>query len=658
MVFFTSDGMVLSLPPAAVEAERAASDQAAALTLAPIVVRARFEGANPAPEITGIHRLPGSINYFIGSDPGHWRTDLPTYAGIVYRELYPGIDLHYDGEQGALKGTYVVAPGADPSSICLAFEGVDRVELDARGDLVLYVSNGEIRQASPYVYQEFEGEQRAVPTQYVLSGERQVRFQVAAYDVTLPLIIDPHIEYATFLGGDYEDAVSGIAVDASGNVYVAGNTYSSDFPTQNPLPPPGGRRDAFVTKLSADGQSLMYSTYLGGDWGEYGVGIAIDGSGNAYVAGYTSSTDFPTASPTQSSLGGRVDAFITQLNPSGSALLFSTFLGGTDDEFAQAIAVGGVGDVYVTGYTSSSDFPTVNPQQPAFQGGGNDAFVARLNSSTPSVLYATYLGGAAEDRAHGIACDASGNAYVVGETRSSDFPVTVGAFQAAGGGSWFDAFVTTFNSTGSAHRYSTYLGGSEDDDRAHAVAVDALGNAFVTGHTESTYFPTTPGAYNTTYNGSVLDSNDAFIAKIEPDGSGLVFSTYLGGSGDDWGQAITLDRYGNVYVAGDTWSTDLPVKDAFQGTHGGGTGDGFVAQLDPPGSNLVYASYLGGSDYDWPKAIAVDGQRSVYVAGVTQSSDFPMAKPFDASYGDYGDGFVVKLGASSLASTGAIPSSG
>ncbi len=649
-VFFTPDSIVLSLP------HPTDGPRGIGRTEWSNVVRMDLLGANPTPQIKGVRRLSGGVNYFIGNDPEDWHTDLPTFAGIIYHDLYPGIDLRYDGKDGVLKSTYVLVPGADPEDIRLGFEGLEKLEVDDQGDLILHVPGGEIRQAKPTIYQEIDGARQTVAGEYALYGKHQAGFRVTEYDPAYALVIDPELAYATFLGGNFEDGAADIAVDGSGNIYVTGDTYSSNFPTANSARQPGGRRDAFVTKLSPDGQSLVYSTYFGGGKAEHGTGIALGENGKVYVAGYTSSSDFPTVSPTQGSFGGAIDGFLIGLNPSGSALDFSSYIGGSDADYGQGVAACGVGTACVVGYTSSSDFPTASPEQPNLGAGGYDGFVSKINTSSSSVSYATYLGGAGEDRAYGVAGDGVGNAYVVGYTSSPDFPTTGGAFLPSIAGS-ADGFVTKFDSTGSVHAYSTYLGGSDDivgnSEAAYDVAVDSFGHAYVVGSTQSAYFPTTAGAYDPTPNhsGDWWEVDDAFVSKLKPDGSGLIFSTMLGGTGLDWGKAIAVDQNENVYVAGDTQSPDFPTKRAFQSAHGGGANDVFVVQLNAMGSDLIYASYLGGNADDWmgwAGGIAVDDERNTFVAGYTESTDFPTVNPFQASHGDsgsYWDGFIVKVGA-------------
>ena len=600
------------------------------------VLRMKLVGANPHPEVVGLEELPGKSNYFIGNDPAKWRTNVPTYARVQYKDVYPGVDLVYYGNQRQLEYDLIVAPGADPGAITLSFEGVERLRIDAQGDLVLDTSGGEIRQHKPLVYQEVDGVQREISGAYVLNGGRQVGFEVAAYDASKPLIIDPVLSYSTYLGGSRSDAGFGIAVDASGNAYVTGFTGSTDFPTASPLQPAFGGGpsfgDAFVTKVSASGNALVYSTYLGGSDDEFGEHIAVDASGNAYVMGLTDSTNFPTASPFQAAFGGNRDAFVTKLNAAGNTLVYSTYLGGENQEVGFRIAVDISGNAYVVGATRSTDFPTASPFQPA-NAGNFDTFVTKLNAAGNVLVYSTYLGGSALDSGDGIAVDTSGNAYVTGCTQSTDFP-TVSPFQAAFDGAR-DIFVTKLNAAGNALVYSTYLGGSGNDE-SFGIAVDASGNAYVTGVTGSTDFPTA-SPIQSAFGGGTLD---AFVTKLNAAGSGLVYSTYLGGSADDDSRGIAVDAAGNAYLAGFTGSPNFPTASPIQPANAGGT-DAFVTKLNAAGNALVYSTYLGGTESG--RGIAVDASGNAYVTGQTNSTNFPTVNPFQATKAGSSDAFVAKI---------------
>src|SRR6266571_2575725 len=403
------------------------------------VLRMRLLNANPKPKMVGSDEQPGKVNYFIGKDPAKWRTHIPTYAKVTSHAVYPGVDLVYYGHQRQLEFDFVVAPGADPNAIRLQFEGPDRLEVDAQGNLVLHVASGAIRLPKPLVYQTANGARHAVSGRYVLTGPHQVSFLVAAYDTSQPLVIDPTLVYSTYLGGSGTDFGLGIAVDAAGSAYVTGATSSTNFPTASPLQAAnGGGFDAFVSKLNAAGSGLVSSTYLGGSGGDGGSGIAVDAAGSAYVTGDTDSPNFPTASPLQAANGGGNDVFVSKLDAAGSALLYSTYLGRSGGDGGSGIAVDAAGSAYVTGQTDSPNFPTANPLQAA-NGGGDDAFVSKLNSTGSALLYSTYLGGSGGDYGLSIVVDAAGSAYVAGLTDSPNFP-TASPLQAANGGGG-DAFV-------------------------------------------------------------------------------------------------------------------------------------------------------------------------------------------------------------------------
>ena len=628
------------------------------------VLRMKLLGANPAPAVAGVGELPGKSNYFVGNDPKKWRANVPTYAKIEYRDVYPGVNLVYYGNQRQLEHDFVVSPGADPKAITLAFEGMDGVAIDALGDLVLRADGGEVRLRKPVVYQEQNGQRAVIPTRYVLKAERQVAFEVAAYDATKPLIIDPVLAYSTYLGGrasafggNADDEGLGIAVDAAGNAYVTGRTLSTSFPTTPgafQVTFGGGFFDAFVTKLNGDGSALVYSTYLGGSVDDRGNAIAVDAAGNAYVTGSTSSNNFPTTSgavqPTCGISGG--DAFVSKLNETGTTLVYSTCLGGSGGQFGNGIAVDVAGNAYVTGQTTSPNFPTtLGAFQPSPHGGIAHAFVTKVNPTGTGLVYSTYLGGSGIDLGNGIAVDVAGNAYVTGFAGSTDFPTTPGAFQTARASS-SDAFVTKVNPTGTGLVYSTYLGGNADDE-GFAIAVDVAGNAYVTGRTNSPNFPTTLGAFQTTFAGG----GDAFVTKLNTLASGsasLVYSTYLGGSRADVGFGIAVDVQGNAYVTGSTNSRGFPTTPgAFQTDLAGvADADAFLTKLTPTGTGLVYSTYLGGSlagslgggSIDQGFGIAVDVAGNAYVTGRTQSRNFPTTPgAFQTALAGGFDAFVAKF---------------
>ncbi|HEX4640263.1 MAG TPA: SBBP repeat-containing protein, partial [Chthoniobacterales bacterium] len=526
-LFLTNNEAVLALTKKDAGAEQKSTSA---------ILRMKLVGAKSLPGVSGQNELPGKANYFTGSDPKKWRTDLPTYAKVRYEQVYPGIDLIYYGNQRQLEYDFTVAPGADPDRIQLGFAGAQKIRVDARGDLMVETTGGSVRWQKPVVYQESDGERKMVEGKYLLRRGHQVSFEVAAYDTTKPLIIDPTLVYSTYLGGSNVDQGNAIAVDSSGNAYVTGVTLSVDLPTTTGAFQTTymGANDVFVTKLNPTGSGLLYSTYLGGGGGDSGNGIAVDTAGNAFVTGFTTSTDFPTTTGAfQTVKGAAQDAFIAKLDPTGSALVYSSYLGGNSTESGNGIAVDSLGNAYVTGITGSLNFPTTVGAFQTSRTGVSDAFVSKLDLTGTTLVYSTYLGGSNTDQGNAIAVDSSGNAYVTGNTFSLDFPTTFGAFQTAKGAGQ-DAFITKLDPTGSALVYSTYLGGSVDDV-GFGIAVDALSDAYVTGFTTSTDFPTTTGAFQTTYAGQNNPGNDVFFTTLNASGAGLLYSTYLGGGDNDQG---------------------------------------------------------------------------------------------------------------------------
>jgi hypothetical protein len=469
---------------------------------------------------------------------------------------------------------------------------------------------------------------------FALNSENTLGFAADGQSLTQANSGTLMLSYSTYLGGDGGDGGQAIAVDGSGYAYLTGWTNSSNFPTLNPYQGTfqGGSNDAFVTKLSSSGNSLIYSTYFGGgDW-DAGLGIAVDDSGYAYVTGRTSSSNFPTLNPYQTDQGGE-DVFVTKLSSTGNSLIYSTYLGGGDADCGRGIAVDGSGYAYVTGWTVSSNFPTLNPYQ-TYQGGYN-VFVTKLSSSGNSLMYSTYLGGGKDDSGYGIAVDGGDNAYVTGFTLSSNFP-TLNPYQGMYQGGGDDVFVTKLSSSGASLIYSTYLGGGNYDE-GYGIAVDGSGYAYVTGRTYSSDFPTL-NAYQATHQGGYVD---VFVTKLSNSGNSLIYSTYLGGGGDDEGYGIAVDGSGYAYVTGYTMSSDFPTLNPYQ-TDQGGAWDVFVTKLSSSGNSLIYSTYLGGGSLDYGFGIAVDGSGNAYVTGYTWSSNFPTLNPYQTDQSDW-DAFVTKL---------------
>ncbi len=606
------------------------------------VVRMQLLGADPSSVMTG-HEQTSTVNYLFGDDRSKWLTGVPAYARVRAQGIYPGVDLVFYGNRRQFEYDFVVHPGTDPQSIRLGFEGLaddkgGAVRIDARGDLVLRTAHGDLRLHRPIAYQEIEGTRRLIEARYVVrtaiehssAARPAIGIDVVGYDAGRPLVIDPVLDYSTYLGGSGNDAGMAIAVDAAGQAYVTGLTESPDFPVAG-VAPSGGTRKVFVAKLNATGSALLYATYLGGNGNDTATGIAVDATGNAYVTGLTESTDFPTVRGYQSNQGG-TDAFVTKLDPSGATPLYSTYLGGSGVDVGLGIAVDG-GQIYVTGYMESSDFPRRN----AFQkpGGGADAFVTKLNpdlSGSASVVYSTPLGGTDRDEGHAIAVDSQGHAYVAGFTDSAKYP-TQNAYKKNQPGR--DAFVTKLAPAGNALVFSTYLGGS-GTDVGLGIAVDAAGMVYVTGYTDSSDFPK-----KTPYQSAAGGGTDAFATKFDAAG-GLASSTYLGGSGGDAGLGIAVSANNDVHVTGHTDSTNFPTLNSQQGDQGGR--DAFVVKLQlGSGSALVYSTYVGGGGSDEAYGIALDAEGNAYITGVTQSADFPTAGAFATTLGGSQDAFVAKL---------------
>ena len=726
--------------------------------------------ANPAAKVRGLDELPGKSNYLTGNDPKKWRTNVPTYGRVRYENIYPGVDLVYYGkERGQLEYDFVVAPGADPGAIALAIDAGGQVSskqkaaggsqpsvvsgsrragsgvtdhaprttdstqskiqnrkpkvssslrIAANGDLVVTAEGGEARFHKPVVYQEqltVDSSQSTVkskvakkenrqlfpqggtsgqlqsPTEsrqlathqgprtaanlksktqnrklvnayYVLKSKGEVTFEIAPYDRTLPLIIDPVLSYSTYLGGSDMDYANGIAVDPSGNAYVTGYTASADFPLVNPAQnSPGGGTcsdgvdtipcfDAFVTKLNPAGSGLVYSTYLGGSGEDYGTGIALDASGDAYVTGYTNSTDFPVQHALQAENAGGYDVFVAELSADGASLIYSTYWGGSSDDIGTGVAVDSSGNAYISGFTASLGFPvTPGALQAKYGGGDHDGFVVKVNTGGAELGYSTFLGGGADDYAYGVAVDSAGDAYVTGATNSANLP-TVNAFQPNYAGGLcatapntfpcYDAFVAKLNPAGSALIYSTYLGGT-GSDYGYAIALDGSSNAYVTGYTISTNFPTTAGALRRVFGGSY----DAFVAKLNGAGSALVYSTYLGGAGTEIGYDVAVDSFGRALVTGYNYGGHFPTVSPLQAQNAGFY-DAFASVLNATGSSLVFSTYLGGSYDEVGRGISLDPSGNAYVTGGTFSVDFPTTSgSYQPSYGGgpY-DAFVTKFG--------------
>ena len=613
------------------------------------LLRLQLVGSDANAGAEGLNQLHSTVNYLIGNDPSRWRANLPTFGRVRYKEVYPGIDLVYYGNQRQLEYDFVVTPGHDPRAVLLKFGGVDKVTVNGDGDLLLALGETTMRQPRPVVYQEVSGARQTIPSAYSVDANGQFGFAIGDYDRTQPLVIDPTLVYSSYLGAGGSDEARDITLDSTGNAYICGNTSSVNFPVVNAFQGTFGggnffgAHDVFVTKINAAGSALIYSTYLGGGGDDKCGRLAIDSSGNAYISGETTSPNFPTANAFQSTYGGgSSDGFVTKLNAAGSGVFYSTYLGGGVFDSANGIAVDSTGNAYVTGRTTSANFPVANALQSSFSGGSNaDAFVTKFSANGLNLIYSTYLGGNGGlgfDAGLGIAVDSVGNAYVAGETSSTNFPLVNPIQPTFGGGiPDGDAFVTKINPGGSALVFSTYLGGG-DNDVALGIAVDSAGNSYVTGSTASVNFPLA-NALQSLYGGS----GDAFVTKINSAGTALTFSTYLGGVNNDAGNDIAVDSASRAYVTGGTVSTNFPLFNPNQGTYGGGTSDAFLSKFNVAGTALIYSTYLGGSNSDVANGLAVDAASNAYVAGITSSTNFPTLNPFQATKAVAEDAFVTKI---------------
>ena len=625
--------------------------------------------------VVGEDRLASVSNYFQGSDRRTWRTDIANFRVVRNREIYRGIDWLIYGNPSQLEYDFVVAPHANPGRIALAVRGADRLTIDPSGDLLIEVGNRSFRQLKPKVFQvDAQGVQQPITASYRLRSNR-LSFALGRYDHSRTLIIDPILEYSTYLGGSLGDYGQGIAVDSTGSVYVTGYTSSTDFPTVSAYQSKNGFSNAFVAKFNASGNALVYATYLGGSKGEEGRAIAVDSAGDAYVTGWTFSSDFPTTNAIEATNRGAQQAgFVSKLNAAGDELIFSTYLTGTGSLNApSAIALDSMANAYVSGDTNSVDFPISAAFQSSNTGRLN-AFLTKLNPSGTTLVYSTYIGGSGADSAYTVAVDAAGSAYIAGSTNSSDFPIK-NAFQTVNSAALSNptnltGFVSKFSPTGNELLYSTYLGGSVSEE-VHAIAVDASGNAYVAGETCSPDFPVVNAFQMTNRSSCNTGGPNAFVTKLNGTGNALIYSTYLGGSGGgngiigDYAYGIAVDTAGNAYVGGLTQSSDFPLSGALQSTEAGaaiGASNGFVAELSASGASLLFSTYIGGSGShgntsvttglpfgDAVSAVALDGSRNIYLAGHTGSADFPTVRPLQStnnsqtSYGTISTAFVSKI---------------
>jgi hypothetical protein len=605
-------------------------------------VRMALLGSKPATSIRALEPKETVSNYYYGNDPKRWLRDVKHFGRVSYEGVYPGIDVVYYGSQRQLEYDFVVAPGADPKAIRLQFEGADSLTADTNGDLVLQTRYGQLRQLKPVVYQDVDGARRYIAANYTVRG-KQAAFALGEYDRNATLIIDPILVYSTFLGGTGLENGSNVAVDSFQSAYVVGSTSSTDFPLAGGIAGQtsyrGGSFDAFLVKYNPSGNSIAFATYIGGSGSETATVVGIDTAGNIILGGETDSANFPLRNAMQPLIGGKIDAFLLKLGSTG--LIYSTFLGGFEDDQTLGLAIQGENAV-VCGVSRSTNFWASGGLQPAFMGGVTDGWVFKMDA-TGLRMWSTYLGGNGNDSVNGVAVDNAGDVYVTGSTTSLGFPVRgANPFQPiirqAG---LADAFITKFKGDGTAYIYSTYIGGTAYDEGMD-IAVDTAGNAFITGDTESFNFPTLNSLQGPPGN------RDVFVTKMNATGSGLLFSTHLAGSGVDRAAGIKLDAQGNAYILGTTTSLNFPVANPIQAALIG-SNDLFVAKIDAAGTARVWATYLGGTSDDLAAGLAVDGVANVYITGSTISGDYPRLAAQQVALLGAQDAFLTKIAGCDIA---------
>jgi hypothetical protein len=609
--------------------------------LAASVIQITLVGANRNPAMVGEDLQPGKVNYFIGNDPRKWHTNVPIYREIRYKEVYPGIDVLYYGNQSRVEHDFIIAPGADPNEIQLDIKGADSLSIVSNGDLLLTKGNDQVHLQAPKLFQEFQGMRVSVNGQYSIKDSTHISFEVGPYDKTMPLVIDPVLSYSTFLGGQGADQGLGIGVDSSGNTYVTGCTSSVNFPGTNGPPPSGN--NAFLVKLNATGSSIVYADYIGGSSDDCASALALDSTNDVFLTGLTYSPDFPTVNPYQGYISTSGAAFVTEVSPNGASLVYSTYLSGSSYTEGNAIGVDSLDDIYVAGWTLATDFPTNNAYQPTpspNQAGvyGQYGFVTKVAAGGASLAYSTYYAGnmtfgqcggtcfsAPFNIVTSMAVDLNGNAYVSGDTNTFNFPITKPAYQAtnASSSNYTVGFVGQFNSSGTL-LYSTYYGATANNSGLYTTGItfDSVGSSYVVGTTNSDTNPI-PITYPNLCDPSQNPCDNGFITKFDPTEAAVEYSTYLSSSIDAEPLSVAIDVNGNAYVysqssGGPPASLVNPIED-FSGDY-----NVFIQEIDPTGGTVLFSTFLGGSVGDFPGGITVDTTGNIYVSGYTDSPDFPV----------------------------------
>ncbi len=596
----------------------------------------RFEGAPDGVTLTGEDRLDCSANFLTGNDPAAWITGVETYRAIRYAELYPGIDLVYEGLPEGLKSTYIVQPGVDPGTINTEYYGQDDLSIAPDGSLLLTTPAGPVIQSAPWSYQLIGGSIVEVSSAYRLTGPGSAGFAIGEYDPGYALIIDPVLKYGLYLRGLGVSEAYGVASDMQRNAYVTGRTFPAPYDV-----PPGsegsnaGGTDVVIIKINPEGTLPLYITYLGGEGNDIGYGIKTDSSGGAYVTGTTNSINFPVVKPLQADLAGLNDAFIVRLAPNGSSLVYSTYLGGKYDDYGYAIALDAANNAYVTGSTESGSFSVPSTIKRTSRSGVSDAYLAKIRNDGQELIDTEYIGGKIMETGYGIAVDGAGNAYIAGETFSWDFPVKNAAYPKFSG--YSDAFVTKIAPAGDPFVYSTYIGGS-DLDGARAIDIGSDGSAHITGLTRSRNFPV-KNAFKPVNPGLI----SSFYTRLEPSGKSLNLSTYLTGPGFDEGRGVVVNPAGSVYITGITKAENMQTINAFQPLYGGGVSDAFVVKFAEGESDPEYLTYFGGKSKEEAYGIAADGKCGVYIVGITWSTDMPASDPYPPEFLPPGQGGFIAL---------------
>lgn len=617
-------------------------------------IRMKLVNGNRNAKAIGLEKLSCKSNYFIGNDEEKWHIGVSNYSSVKYEDIYDGIDMVYYGNENGLECDFISHPGVDANIIALDFEGIEDLKVNDDNDLILYTNYVELCLSKPIAYQEIDGKKSSVSVKYVVHNEHRVSFEIQNYDITKSLIVDPILLWSTYFGGSNDDIATDVAVDSEGNVYITGYTYSSSFYNVTPTYPYAGDVDAFVAKIKSDGSKVIFFTYIGGKSSvspyfapfDYSRSIAIDSRKDIYITGSTACKDFPMYKPIQIDNSAYINGFITKIKSDGSELIFSTCLGkGGKDAYNECfgITLDIYDNVYATGYAKNIALPiTYGAIKTSISGKVSDAFIIKFTPEG-NLSYCSYFGGNNDDCGIAVSIDNNLNVYIMGNTKG-DFPIysdNSSPLQSVYGGGKLDLFLIKIilDSIGNYHYgYSTYLGGS-GEDTGKALAVDSIGNVYVTGYTTGDFPLKNP--IQSHYGGG---NTDAFISKISADGSKYIYSTYLGGTGDDYGMDIQVDSYSNVYVIGETSSSnDFPIKNAIQFTYGGGSKDIFITKIAADGLNIIYSTYVGGIGNESAGGIAVDLNGNIYISGSTDSWDFPIRSPFQLTNMGKSDIFIAKI---------------